>query len=1289
MTSLLDYAALSAYVYRNARGEQNLNPIPLNWEQLAYVPGGGLNGFTVGAYRSGNDIVIAFKGTDTALNSLVNAAGSVDDVTSDLALGAGLGSTQLFQAALFYEQIKADPRYQGCDITFTGHSLGGGLASIMSVWFNRRATTFDEAPFEASARNPVLMALVSAYLGLNGYTDSEFLNFIFNPAVTYVGRESQVENHFIKGEFLEIVRAAWPTVLGTDNPIVIGGGASLSGLTLHSINLAAALLIQDKLRTDTVALPNLLPAMFDETLYAKPLTGDERDFLTSILNDQIKVGYTNPNGLLTRFAADIEKLVVVGTVRSDALNKALIAAAIEDYYFMQGGFTKDFFQNVTGGIAFDLRDIGGIWNTTDAKSLNRLIAATQQFVGSAPVSSFLSSVQPNRWYIQAGTDALNVTDTGNDNVAMIGGAGSDGLVGGTGADLLVGYDGADLLQGNGGNDLLLGGWGDDTYVYTNGDGLDTILDVEGQNTLAVDGDILSGGAQFGDGRVHRSADGKHLYVETGGRMLIDGNLVIEQYATGGSFGLTLTGPSADPDLPTLTGNASDNFIGAAVYNRNPDYSQTAKATLPGSTTEVGELTGAATANILEGGAGSDILSGGADNDRLYADRRINVATAIANGKIVGSGSDAKGDWLAGGGGDDTLVGGAGKDVLSGGAGKDLLIAGAGDDDILGDTDYLATSFEWTVTDSNGVRLFNPVAGAQAPAGGAADVIYAGEGKDYVWAGVGNDVMFGEGGDDSLNGNEGNDILLGGAGADTLWGGIDHDYLDGGAGVDQIQGGEGDDILIGGTEVDTLFGDAGRDTYIFNRGDGRDTVIDTRADNNIFQFGVGISASDINLHLGSLLIDLGSGDEIHIADFDQNDVFNSSSIGMFQFADGTSLTIDELLAKGFDLDGTDGDDSIIGTNTTDRIDGRAGDDLIYGLDGNDTITGGTGTDAMNGGLGDDTYVFSAGDSATEDGTETGAAEELLDTGGTDTIRFAAGIDTQNLVLTDNLDGELVIDYSAPGQALDRLLIYHGLSGAVEKYEVGAGDTARTLSHTQFIGEFGNGIYSGTDAANHLHLTGGKTADSLFAATGQATVSGGRGDDTLTVFGTNNAIRYSVGDGTDRVTTSVAGGIGNVLKLSGSASAGSGQALTADDLSLRLGANRELVVQVGGDAADAILFATFDPDDAAAKAPFDHIEFDPSTGSGQTATTLSYADLLAKGFDIAGTAGDDLLTGTSVTDRIAGGAGNDILLGGAGDDVLPLQSRRRPGRDPGQPGAEQSRVRRRADDGGHDGYPVAGR
>jgi len=52
------------------------------------------------------------------------------------------------------------------------------------------------------------------------------------------------------------------------------------------------------------------------------------------------------------------------------------------------------------------------------------------------------------------------------------------------------------------------------------------------------------------------------------------------------------------------------------------------------------------------------------------------------------------------------------------------------------------------------------------------------------------------------------------------------------------------------------------------------------------------------------------------------------------------------------------------------------------------------------------------------------------------------------------------------------------------------------------------------------------------------------------------------------------------------------------------------------------------------PFESIELDDGG-------TLSYADLLAQGFDLTGTAGNDVISGTSVDDRIDGGAGGLCL------------------------------------------------
>lgn len=124
MISQFDYAALSAVVYNNVRGQDNKLTLPTGWTELPIYPNGivsSITGFTARAYSNGTDIVIAYKGTDT-----VNVAQTAQDFLFGNPAAIG-GSVQLVQAALFYEQVKAQ---YGGNITVTGHSLGGGILAL-------------------------------------------------------------------------------------------------------------------------------------------------------------------------------------------------------------------------------------------------------------------------------------------------------------------------------------------------------------------------------------------------------------------------------------------------------------------------------------------------------------------------------------------------------------------------------------------------------------------------------------------------------------------------------------------------------------------------------------------------------------------------------------------------------------------------------------------------------------------------------------------------------------------------------------------------------------------------------------------------------------------------------------------------------------------------------------------------------------------------------------------------------------------------------------------------------
>ena len=337
-------------------------------------------------------------------------------------------------------------------------------------------------------------------------------------------------------------------------------------------------------------------------------------------------------------------------------------------------------------------------------------------------------------------------------------------------------------------------------------------------------ETLAGGNAIAPGAtVWKSTDGQHTYVATGdlatgGTLLIDGVLTIENYRLG-QLGLTLEGAdvSAGPSTThtgaiTTATEGNDRLTGSADYNHGRGNG--------GSDILDGDDT------LLETTWQSDVLTFG--NDDLYADGWIDLAALASYADFGGTGSSTgPGDWLAGNWGNDRLIASDSDDVLSGGAGQDLLLGGAGNDHLLGDRGWVATQHltpAWSVTavvENPFDTIYNDTNGAYEPdpwLHGAADTLFGGAGEDLLAAGTGNDLAYGELGNDTLVGGSGSDTLSGGTGDDRMTGDEAYngdaypnsergnDVLDGGDGHDWLQGDLGDDRLDGGAGNDTLFGD---------------------------------------------------------------------------------------------------------------------------------------------------------------------------------------------------------------------------------------------------------------------------------------------------------------------------------------------------------------------------------------------------------------------------------------------------------------------------------------------------
>ena len=183
----------------------------------------------------------------------------------------------------------------------------------------------------------------------------------------------------------------------------------------------------------------------------------------------------------------------------------------------------------------------------------------------------------------------------------------------------------------------------------------------------------------------------------------------------------------------------------------------------------------------------------------------------------------------------------------------------------------------------------------------------------------------------------------------------------------------------------------------------------------------------------------------------------------------TLKIDLIAA--ITINGTEGDDILIGTENNDAINGLGGDDVLQGENGRDTLSGGDGDDTIGGDNGADFLlggegedILAGGDGA--DRIEGNLSDDLIAGGrGDDSLFAGAGNDT--------LNGDSGNDRLRGGNGNDNL---RGNSG---------NDFIQGNAGNDFIfGGFGND-----------NLLGGNGRDTLNGGIGNDTLNGGAGDDEL--------------------------------------------------------------------------------------------------------------------------------------------------------------------------------------------------
>ena len=408
---------------------------------------------------------------------------------------------------------------------------------------------------------------------------------------------------------------------------------------------------------------------------------------------------------------------------------------------------------------------------------------------------------------------------------------------------------------------------------------------------------------------------------------------------------------------------------------------------------------------INGTTGNDVINGTNENDHINGLDGSDIIYGN-NGDDTLIGGDGN-DTLIGGGGNDVLIGGSGDDYLEGGWGSDTYIFNLGDGNdiicenssnmndtiILNDLNYEDveiikeannTTIKSKISDDSIViknTSHNSIDGLYYTYDSIEQIIF----KDKKIYDLINDKFI-------VATDEADNVLL--SEFDDIFDALDGD--------DVIYAGNGNNILIGNKGNDELHGGLDNDTYIFNQGDGNDTITDYGG-NDTIKFGKGISKDD-------LIVSRDNYDDIKISFKNSpNDSITLKNVFMnyktnqryvvenFVFSNGDTLNFSDI--RNLSLAGSDENDIIEAYDEIDNVVySFGGNDIIYANGGNNTFIAGSGDDYIRSRNGNDTYIFNLGD-----GNDT-----IHDYSGNDAIKFGEGISKENIIISRRSD-DLIIKF----------------------------------------------------------------------------------------------------------------------------------------------------------------------------------------------------------------------------------------------------------------------------------------
>ena len=624
---------------------------------------------------------------------------------------------------------------------------------------------------------------------------------------------------------------------------------------------------------------------------------------------------------------------------------------------------------------------------------------------------------------------------------------------------------------------------------------------------------------------------------------------------------------------------------------------------------------------IVGTSGDDVLTGTADNDSI---------TGLAGNDTLNGGDG--GDFLDGGAGNDTLNGGdgndylldttGGNDTLNGGLGNDFLNisrtdvaaaqitfdGGEGDDRIYY-YGYINLTPIYILQPLLGIAITGDTLNITAGAGNdmiaftqvQAATINAGDGADYVQMDLATN----------------NASITLGTGADILE--LQQSGYPLGSGtveVTDFQAGAGGDRIY----LTTLVNGRANDLFSSNPfGAGQLRLVQSGADTLLQYDADGPLSNTVTFRTIVILRDI---------------VATSLTQDNFGYPTDGSAGLPRI------VDGTFGNDQIIGQSGNDTISGLAGNDNIWGIAGDDSIDGGLGDDRINGGSGNDLLLGGEGNDFLFSFDKSN--DSLFGGDGNDYLEVSYFSPTPVTLLLDGGAGNDSISYFNFGYASDTLTVIGG--DGFDYIQIGSA-AAGTID----AGAGGDSVYLDVSGGG-LSVTLGDGRDYLKLFLGRSVAPDFVTPIIVTDFQTGSLGDYLTLDGVinDQIDSSVKvdyspfrSGILRVMQDG---------ADTLVQLDQTGGADSFVTVLrlAGVSATDLATMEIFESNFSVFFADGTYGSVDADVFAGTAGSDTHYAG--AGNDTLSGGDGDDALAGELGNDLIEGGAGDDNLFGGAGTDRL---------------------------------------